>query len=182
MRKITAGYAGTVVALLLGAAILPAQAAVAEPTAPELAHCAVEIFELGENTEPPASAVCFATEDEVAAYLAAMDGSATDDSSRATATSIAVGTVYKDAAGAGGSLTFWGSNGCAGATFGFATLASDWEISISSVRATNGCWGTVYAATNYGGTRLNCTPFCSALGALNDSVKSVVFRPSGTLG
>jgi len=174
MRKFTLGYSGIVMALVVGAAIAPAQVAAASQVESELPYCAVEIFPIGEQGEAAKETVCFGTPGEVTLYIAGGVARA--------AASVAVGTVYKDAGGAGGSLTFFGSSGCTGVTFGFPTVPSGWENGISSVRATYSCWGTVYAATNYGGTRLNCTPYCSVLGALNDSVKSIVFRPTGTLG
>ena len=175
MRKYRLGYSGIVMALVLGAAIAPVQGAAANPAEAELPFCAVEIFPIGEQSGADDEAVCFGAPEEVRAFLA---GSA----ARGAAASVAVGTVYKDAGGTGGSLTFFGSSGCSGVTFGFSTVPAGWENSISSLRAANSCWGTVYTATNYGGTRFNCTPFCSSLGALNDSVKSIVFRPTGTLG
>ena len=175
MRKFKLGYSGIVMGLVLGAAIAPGQGAAANPAEAELPYCAVEIFPIDEPSRADNEAVCFGTPAEVTAFLAGKVA-------RAAAASVAVGTVYKDAGGTGGSLTFFGSSGCSGVTFGFSTVPSGWENSISSLRATNSCWGTVYTATNYGGTRFNCTPFCSSLGALNDSVKSIVFRPTGTLG
>ncbi|MET4582962.1 hypothetical protein ABIE21_002472 [Conyzicola nivalis] len=175
MRKYKLGYSGVVLALVLGAATAPVQGAVANPVEVELPFCAVEIFPIGEQSDADGEAVCFGTPEEVTAFLSG-------NAARGAAASVAVGTVYKDAGGTGGSLTFFGSSGCSGVTFGFSTVPSGWENSISSLRATNSCWGTVYTATNYGGTRLNCTPFCSALGAVNDAVKSIVFRPTGTLG
>jgi hypothetical protein len=180
MRKFRVSGVAVAVAVLVGGVVAPVQAASAEEATPLLPHCVVEIFPLGAPVGTGAEAVCFATEAEVAEFLGRM--AQPNPGGRAVAASVAVGTVYKDANAAGGSLTFWGTNGCAGATFGFASVAADWNTSISSVRASNGCWGTAYSATGYGGSRVNCTPYCASLGALNDAVKSLVFRPSGTLG
>lgn len=178
MRKFGLGVVGIAVALLVGGAVAPVQEATAAEVDEELPYCAVEIFPLGATGD--SEAVCFATEAEVAQFLDRMAQSR--DRARAVAASVVVGTVYKDANGAGGSLTFWGSSGCAGVTFGFPSLASGWDNSVSAVRASSGCWATAYSATNYGGSRLNCTPYCASVGALNDAVKSLVFRPTGTLG
>jgi hypothetical protein len=93
-----------------------------------------------------------------------------------------LGTAYKDANGGGSSFTFWGSSGCNGVVFGFASLPSGWDNSISSAGGSNGCWVTLYSATNYGGSRLNCTPWCGSVYGLNDNVRSIVFRPTGTFG
>ncbi len=146
----------------------------AGPQTPE--HCAVQIHPVDEQpaaTDP----VCFGSEAEVAQYLQDLGGNA-----RGAAASIVVGTVYQDYNGGGASLTFWGSSGCAGQTFGFPTLAAGWDNSISSARGSNGCWLTLYTTTGYGGDRLNCTPYCASIGSWNDNVKSLVFRPTGTFG
>lgn len=148
-------------------------AAAAEP----VEHCAVQIAPVDEPEayEP----VCFKTEAAVQDYL---DRLASTDLSRGATASVAIGTVYKDAAGGGSSLTFWGSSGCSGVTFGFASLAAGWDNSISSAGGANGCWLTLYSSTSYGGSRLNCTPWCGSVFGLNDAVKSLVFRPNGTFG
>ncbi|PVW02946.1 hypothetical protein DEA06_14310 [Microbacterium sp. Gd 4-13] len=142
-------------------------------------HCAVQVLPIG-SSDIADDPVCFGTEDEVADYLAG--GGVGGENTRGIAASTVVGTVYKDHNGSGASLTFWGSSGCSGVTFGFPSLASGWDNSISSVRATNGCWVTLYTATSYGGSRLNCTPYCASIGSWNDNVKSLVFRPQGTFG
>ena len=133
-----------------------------------------------ESAEVAADPVCFDTEDEVAEFIAGVGEG--EETARGIAASTVVGTVYKDHNGSGASLTFWGSSGCSGVTFGFPSLASGWDNSISSVRASNGCWVTLYTATSYGGSRLNCTPYCASIGSWNDNVKSLVFRPQGTFG
>lgn len=143
------------------------------------AHCAVEIYPTGTINDSPEQ-VCFATEDEVAAYLTSIGVG--DSTARGAAVEAIVGTVYKDNNATGASLTFWGSSGCTGVTFGFPSLASGWDNSISSARASNGCWVTLYTTTSYGGSRLNCTPYCASVGTWNDNVKSLVFRPEGTFG
>ncbi|UOQ88218.1 hypothetical protein MUN74_13105 [Agromyces endophyticus] len=195
------GLAG--VALALAGVLAPAAAAGGAPitatqtasgeTAPTAAattaaeqHCAIGIDAVeaadlaGESAPEP---VCFSSLAEVVDYLT---GQTTDDGSRFTASaaaaSVAVGRVYTGINKGGSSLTFWGTSGCAGVTFGFPTLSSGWNTSISSVTGLNGCWATTYTATSYGGSRLNCTPYCSSLGSSNDRVKSLVFRPTGTLG
>ncbi|MCD5346191.1 hypothetical protein [Agromyces sp. S2-1-8] len=162
----------------------PAPPAAKEPAAIE-EHCAIGLDAVAAADRAGAEApepVCFSSLDEVDRYLAEQT---TDDGSRLTAAaaaSVAVGRVYKDASKGGSSLTFWGSNGCAGVTFGFPSLSSGWNTSISSLTGLNGCWATAYAATSYSGTRANCTPYCATLGSLNDRVKSLVFRPTGSLG
>ncbi|WP_052241398.1 peptidase inhibitor family I36 protein [Microbacterium hominis] len=139
-------------------------------------HCAVQIHPIDEQLADT-NLVCFGSEAEVAQYVQGRGGVA-----RGAAASLIVGTVYKDHNGGGASLTFWGSTGCAGETFGFPTLASGWDNSISSARGSNGCWLTLYTTTGYGGSRLNCTPYCASIGSWNDNVKSLVFRPTGTFG
>lgn len=142
-------------------------------------YCAVQAYPM-ESTEPPAEPACFDTEQDVAAYLDGVGAGSTD--ARGGAANTIIGTVYKDANQGGESLTFWGSSSCAGVTFGFSSLPSGWDNSISSAQASNGCWVTLYTATSYGGSRLNCTPYCASIGSWNDNVKSLVFRPAGMFG
>ena len=141
-------------------------------------HCAIEaavVSEADEMAEP----VCFNTSDELQIYLQSVGAGAV---SRSAASNTIIGTVYQDTNASGARLTLWGSSGCAGETFGFPSLASGWDNSISSARGSNGCWVTLYTATNYGGSKLNCIPYCESIGGWNDNVKSLVFRPSGTFG
>jgi hypothetical protein len=163
-----------VLALTLG----PVTAASAVDGIPAEEHCAVEAAPLN-STKEPAEPVCFSTTAELSSYLESVG---VDDAARGTAANVLIGTVYKDANETGASLAFYGSSGCAGETFGFSSLASGWDNSISSARGSNGCWITMYTATNYGGSTLNCTPYCSSIGGWNDNVKSLVFRPTGTFG
>lgn len=192
-HAVTAVLAAVVAfAAMNGLAVAPAIAveaapATIEPTAVDpgrvTVHCAVEIRPIAEEAAA-GSPICFTTERDVERYLGALSASrsAPGSPSAATAASVAVGTIYSDSNGGGSSLTFWGSSGCAGVSYGFASLPSNWSSIISSGGGRNGCWATMYAATNYGGSRLNCTPWCGTLGAWNDAVGSIVFRPTGTWG
>jgi hypothetical protein len=173
MKSLTFG------AIALLTAVLGGPSLATEATPDTGVHCAVEVRPI-DSGDRPADPVCFGTEEEVGVYLSGVGVGSTD--ARGVAVSTIVGTVYKDADGGGESLTFWGSSGCSGVTFGFPSLASGWDNSISSARAANGCWVTLYTATNYGGSRLNCTPYCASVGTWNDNVKSLVFRPEGMFG
>lgn len=167
------------VAIVMAAICLPPAAHATQPEADGAgAHCVQQIYPVGEDRS--SSPVCFDSAEEADSYLANVGAMST--AGRGTASNTVVGTVYKDTNASGASLTFWGSSGCAGVTYGFSSLPSGWDNSISSVRASNGCWVTLYTATNYGGARLNCTPYCASIGSWNDNVKSLVFRPSGTFG
>ena len=138
-------------------------------------YCAVRVEPIGSGL-PPATPVCFDTQSEVDAYLAAITG---QPRARATAVaSVVLGTVYKDAGYAGGSLSFYGSGSCSGATFGFASLDAAWRNTISSARAFAGCDVSLYAGASYTGAQLLCSPNCATLGSLNDRVLSLVFRPA----
>lgn len=173
----------TVIAFAPGSGMSPAAHA-GPPTARDVVHCAVEVQPTegqpsaeGATTQP----VCFDTRAEVDDYL--HDALSADNGRMtAAAASTILGRVYTDANGGGSSLAFWGSSGCYGVTFGFASLPSGWNNTISSAGGSNGCWVTLYTETSYGGSRLNCTPWCGSIGTLNDRVKSLVFRPTGTLG
>lgn len=139
-------------------------------------HCATEVTPIGDPA-PSTKPACFDTPEEVDAYLGG-------DARAAFGTlgSVVLGTVYKDVNYGGSSLTYWGASGCSGVTYGYPTVAAEWSSGISSVRASNSCWVTVYASVSYGGTKLTCSPDCSGLGSLNDAVRSIVFRPVGTWG
>ena len=142
-------------------------------------HCAAQVTPLNEPTLPT-DPVCFGTEVEVDAYIASIQPQGLA-ARRANASTI-VGTVYQGANRTGSSLTLWGANGCAGSVFGFSSLESGWTNTISSASGQNGCWVTLYTAVSYGGSRLNCTPYCASLGSWNDNIESLVFRPNGTFG
>ncbi|MBT2517429.1 peptidase inhibitor family I36 protein [Streptomyces sp. ISL-90] len=169
----------TVIAFAPGNGLNPAAHA-GPPTPRDVVHCAVEVQPTadGATAEP----VCFDTRAEVDGYL--QGALAADDNSRMTAaaSSTILGRVYTDVNGGGSSLTFWGSSGCYGVTFGFASLPSGWNNTISSAGGSNGCWVTLYTETSYGGSRLNCTPWCGSMGSWNDRTKSIIFRPTGTFG
>lgn len=181
MRKLISRAAAC--AFIGALAFSPAQPAAALAAVSDIVpvpeHCAVEAYAVGDRRTPD-EPVCFGSESEVSQYLDGLTGAATE--ARAAAATTVIGTVYKDINSGGASLTFWGTSGCAGVTFGFPSLASGWNNSISSARGSNGCWLTLYTATNYGGSRLNCTPYCASIGAWNDNVQSIVFRPTGTFG
>lgn len=163
-----------VVALNLGSGSV---ASARVPT--EESHCAAQVYAVGSEPDAAVAPACFTTASEVAEYLESMHSSHV---ARGTAAVTIVGTVYKDANGSGASLTLWGSGSCDGVTFGFPSLASGWDNTISSARGQNGCWVTLYTSVAYGGSRLNCTPYCASIGTWNDNVKSIVFRPTGTFG
>jgi hypothetical protein len=143
-------------------------------------HCVVELQAI-DSRERQAAPRCFATKAEADGFLDASMTQA-DAVSRSALSSVALGTVYADITYGGSSLTMWGANGCAGATYGFASLSGGWDSRVSSARGSNGCWVTLYRGTGYSGDRLNCTPACSSVGSMNDQVRSLVFRPWGSLG
>ncbi|WP_348789935.1 hypothetical protein [Leifsonia sp. NPDC080035] len=142
-------------------------------------YCAVRVDPVGSDAAPAAPA-CFDTQDEVDAYLTGI--TAQNRSTLAATASVIIGTVYKDAGYSGGSYTFYGSGSCSGTTYGFPSLSSSWQNTISSAKAYASCWVTLYDAPSYGGQRYNCTPNCSSLPSFNDRTKSLVFRPAGTIG
>jgi hypothetical protein len=143
-------------------------------------HCVVEVQPI-DSGERQAAPRCFATKAEADGFLEASMTQA-DTFSLSAMASVSLGTLYADTNYGGSSLTMWGSSGCAGVTYGFASLSGGWDSRVSSAKAYNGCWVTLYRGTGYSGDRLNCTPNCSSVGSLNDQVRSVVFRPWGTLG
>ncbi|MBO1741606.1 hypothetical protein [Leifsonia sp. TF02-11] len=140
-------------------------------------YCAVRVEPLASDAEP-ATPVCFETQAEVDAYLATVTAPQRLARSAAAASSTVLGTVYKDANYSGGSLSFYGTGSCSGVTFGFASVDAAWQNAISSAKAYAGCFVSLYSAPSYGGSQLLCTPSCATLGALNDRVLSLVFRPA----
>jgi hypothetical protein len=168
------------------AALSVATSAAAAPVpSPTGEYCAVRIEPIGSDI-PPAEPVCFRTQSDVDAYLAAITGErrapSTDQSAPGTpgtTASVVLGTVYKDAGYSGGSLSFYGSGSCSGVTYGFPSLDPSWQNTISSAKAFASCWLSLYTAASYGGSQLLCTPNCSTLGSFNDRVLSLVFRPAG---
>lgn len=172
MRMLSRVAIAVLAATFLSAAPLDTSTAMALP---KDEHCAIEV---GSIAAPASSAepICFNTEVEVQEHLNQIM-----HASRA-ASSVILGTVYKDAGYSGASLTYWGSSGCAGVTFGYPSLQADWRYSISSARASGSCWMTLYTGTSYSGSKLNCAPGCTGIGTLNDNVGSIVFRPAGLWG
>jgi hypothetical protein len=142
-------------------------------------YCATRIQPIG-SAAAPSSPACFDSQKEVDSYIEAL--LAPNTGARSSAASVLIGTVYKDDNYSGGSYTFYGSGSCAGSTYGFPSLSSDWQGTISSAKAYSSCWVTLYDSTSYAGQRYNCTPSCSSLPSFNDRTKSLVFRPAGTVG
>lgn len=154
----------------------PALASGPESDEPET-HCIVEVTPM--NQARPTEAECFDTKQEAIDHLGVTIASA---DARGVLDSTILGTAYEDPDGGGSSITFWGTSGCFGVVFGFSTLSASWVNTISSAGGANGCWVTLYSAAQYGGSRLNCTPWCANAYGLDDNVESLVFRPTGTFG
>jgi hypothetical protein len=166
-----------------------AQAAVVLPGADE--DPAGDFFASHITTDGAMSdPVCFDTQDELDAYLTGVGVTSpqaralSPSSPSAAAAQVVLGSVYKNANLTGAKLTLYGSGSvCDGVTYGFSSLASGWNNSISSAAASTGCWMTLYNKTSYAGDRITCTPICDSVGSLlNDKVKSLVFRPTGQFG
>jgi len=148
-------------------------------------HCVGEALPLesaGAGAAPATTPkpVCFDTIEEAATYLDRVTQSTSRDAT--VMANVVIGTVYSDANYGGSSYTLYGTGTCSGVTYGFSSLSGGWDSSISSAKAASSCWVTLYKATNYGGEKLNCTPGCPSIGSLNDQVRSMVFRPQGTVG
>ena len=153
------------VAVLAAAGTLslgPVSSAMAQPIPSGIeVHCATEVTPIDEQQTIPADPVCFGSEEEVEGYLKSIRHH--DPTARSANASTILGTVYQHTNRNGSSLTLWGANGGAGSVFGFSSLESGWNNSISSASGQNGCWVTLYSASSYGGSRLNCTPYCASI-------------------
>lgn len=143
--------------------------ALTEPPVTE--HCAVEIIATADESVSAEDIVCFATEAERDDYISTQTASPLS-----RAGSVKLGTAYKGTNLTGSSLAFWGTGTCASATYGFASLASDWVTGMRSITG-YGCGVRVYSATNYAGTYITCAPTCNSLTAVAGTAKSLVFRP-----
>ncbi|MFJ4223523.1 hypothetical protein [Microbacterium sp. NPDC089695] len=103
--------------------------------------------------------------------------------SASTASTVIVGRNWTGTARSGSVLIHWGSgSGCYGTTFGFPSLAASWNNAIRSAEGFSNCWSTQYDGTSYTGALINCTAYCSTLGAMAARTSSIVYRPSGTFG
>lgn len=170
-----------VVVVLLGIVVPPDPAEASQGGQPSSTgdQCAIRIDADRDVTQSSAP-VCFESVSEVESYVEESISAESDGSGSRIST--VLGVVYQDANYGGASLTMYGSGTCSGTTYGFPSLASGWDNSISSAKGSSTCWLTLYSATYYGGSRLNCVPNCGSLGTMNDQVKSIVFRPVGTYG
>lgn len=172
------------IGLVAGLVLVPAMAQAATPAPlqdPSGNYCASQIT----TDAPMGEIVCFDTQGELDNYLTQTGvGVPNADLAATTSAEVVLGTVYKDANLKGASLTLWGSGSvCDGVTYGFSSLASGWDNSISSGVAVTGCWMTMYDETSYRGDKITCTPVCDTVGSLlNDKVKSIVFKPTGQFG
>jgi hypothetical protein len=162
-------------AVAFAASVSVTTVAAAAVPSPSGDYCAVKIEQAG-SVAAPAPPTCFDTQSEVDAYLSAV--TAPSAFARSSTTSTVLGTVYKDANYGGGSLSFYGTGNCTGVTYGFASLDSAWQNTISSAKAYASCWVSLYSAPSYGGSQLLCTPNCATLGTMNDRALSLVFRPN----
>lgn len=139
----------------------------------QVEHCAVEVVASPEESASGEGTVCFDTEAERDEYVL---GKVTSPLLRAGSGTVKLGTAYKGTYLTGSSLAFWGTGTCATATYGFASLASDWVTGMRSITG-SGCSVWVYSGANYGGTSLTCFSTCNTLGTLAGTAKSLVFRP-----
>jgi len=153
---------------------------------PSGGYCASQITADAPMSDP----VCFDTQDELDGYLASQgviepqNGALKSNAVQAASADVILGTVYKNANLKGDSLTLFGNGSrCDGVTYGFSSLASGWNNSISSAVAVTGCWMTLYSKTSYAGDKITCTPECDTVSSLlNDKVKSILFKPTGEFG
>ena len=94
--------------------------------------------------------------------------------------SILIGTEYVDAnyLTASGSSSYFANSTCtASTTWQVAWVGASWNDVFSSGRGYGGCnTNKKYAAVNFGGSVLTCTPDCSYYGLLNDQISSLRWR------
>lgn len=101
----------------------------------------------------------------------------------ATLSTVIVGKQYTGTSRSGAVLVQWGTgSGCYGVTYGYPSMPFGWNDEVRSSEGFSNCWVSNYTATSYGGSVLNCTPYCSSMGSFAAVTSSVVYRPSGTFG
>lgn len=190
--KVVIGVA--VLAALLNPQVMPAD--VAAQTAPDQV-CTIGGIAVPEGAEVPDDIPlvmsCFDSFDEAQSFIEAgapgdleqligVDGAAGRSAAAAAAT-VTIGRVWTGGSRSGSELIHWGTgSGCYGVTFGFPSLPAGWNDNIRSAEGYSNCWATHYENASYGGSRLNCIPYCSNLGFLDGQSSSIVYRPVGTYG
>lgn len=112
----------TIVALLITAALVDTSGSPAHATEVSSMHCYVVLQPIGSSGAVP-EPKCFASETAMRSAVAGLIAKQSLTNS-ATSSTVVLGVAHADIDEGGSSLTFYGSNACAGDTFGFSSLAS----------------------------------------------------------
>lgn len=195
MRTLSTMVMAVVVAAVVLASSSPA-AAVESDGVDEVCTVGTVASEAGAalSVDVPLVVSCFASAEEATAFIEAgapgdrekllADFSSLLPQARfAPLGTVHLGTTWTGINRTGSSLMYWGTgSGCYGATYGFPSLPSGWGAAMRSAEGENNCFVTLYTSGSYGGSALNCTPYCGGIGSWAGSVGSMVFRPWGTYG
>ncbi|CAH0173400.1 hypothetical protein SRABI76_01341 [Microbacterium oxydans] len=183
-------------AALVTALVVIPSASVAADTAPEPpAACTVGGVSVPDGsplpTDIPTVVSCFDSVEEAEQFIEAgapgdleqlqpAQDAARGTTARAAASTVIVGKAWTGASRSGTALLHWGAGaGCFGTTFGFPSLASGWNNNIRSAEGLVNCWSVQYDLSNYGGTFVTCSSYCSGLGTMAARTSSIVYRPAG---
>lgn len=89
-----------------------------------------------------------------------------------------IGTEFDGINYAGGSKSYFAANTCQGQTWEVPFVGDEWNNRFTSGKGFGGCDNNKkFAAGQFGGDVLTCTPSCSHYGNLADAVSSLRWRP-----
>lgn len=154
-------------------------------------HCVASIAPLGTTAAVPA-VVCYSTFSEAIAVATsgrvrlAVDATSVDTATleqdgavstpAVAASSPLLAIEYLGSGYTGATLSLYGSSGtgCSGGvTYGFSSMGSGWNDTISSAKAFSGCTGRHYENSGYSGLLIDCA--CASMGAMDNRTSSIIF-------
>jgi hypothetical protein len=163
----------------------------------ERPHCAALLVPAGPGSEPGAVA---ATVEDLGCYPTyadaldagsggaidvapetepgALSQQALDEATAETASSVVIGTEFTATSFAGSSKSYFASSTCsATVTWEVSYVTDAWNDDFESGRGFGGCdHNKKFAASNFGGSVLTCTPNCADYGALRNEVSSLRWK------
>ena len=158
-------------------------------------HCATRLVPIGPGSEPGAIATepeelgCYETfeaalsvglgtsvdlEDDV---TAATLTEATLDASVTSSGDVLIGTEYTQVNYVGDSKSYFAPVGCNAGPIEVSYVGNNWNDLFDAGKGFGACnRNRKFAASNFGGASLLCTPNCSNYGTLNNEVSSLRWR------
>lgn len=182
------GHRGTLALFIVGALLV-----VGAPAGANEPHCAVSL-EPAETEGRSATVVelgCFPTYSEALAAGSAgsidvpegvtpssLTDAALEDSTEALATSVLIGTEFDETQYGSSSKSYFASVTCsASVTWDVSYVGDAWNDRFESGKGFGGCdHNRKFAASQFGGSSLLCSPNCSSYGSLNNEVSSLRWK------